>query len=116
MAANSSERVKQLIENFMTYHKKGLSIPEIADEFRLTSRTVYLHLQEIADLNGVDRTSLLTVPHRAHTMSSRVKKLHEDVNPIELQKDFAEMISVGNEVVSKIDTILNEESNNYNKT
>lgn len=109
MAANSSERVKQLIDNFMTYHNKGLSIPEIADEFGLTSRTVYLRLQEIADLNGVDRTSLLTVPHKPHVISSRVKKLHKDVNPVELQENFTEMISLGNELVSKIDTILNEE-------
>ena len=108
MAAKSSERVKQLIDNFMAFHEKGLSIPEIADEFGLTSRTVYLHLQEIADLNGVDRTSLLTIPHKPHIMSSKVKRLRSEVDPVELQNDFTEMISVGNELVSKIDTILNK--------
>lgn len=109
MAANSSERVKQLIQNFMTFHNKGLSIPEIADKFGLTPGTVYLRLQEIADLNGVDRTSLLTVPHKKHIVSSRVQKLRKEVDPVELQNNFTEMISVGNELVSKIDTILNEE-------
>lgn len=110
MATKRSERVTRLINNFMKYHNQGLSIFEIASKFQVTTRTIYANLQEIADLNGVDRDSLLMRVHKTHApRGQNPKKIHKELNMDELIKDYTDMISFGKNIISKIDTILEEE-------
>ncbi len=58
-----SERTKVMMENFMTDHNSGLTIPEIAEKYGLSTKTVYRQLDEIAALAGVSRDDLLQVVH-----------------------------------------------------
>jgi len=58
-----SERTKVMMENFMTDHRNGLNIPEIAEKYGLSRKTVYRQLGEIAELAGVTRDELLQVVH-----------------------------------------------------
>lgn len=110
MATKRSERVTRLINNFMKYHNQGLSTSEIASKFQVTTRTIYANLQEIADLNGVDRSSLLMYVHKPHApRGPNAKKVHKELNMDELIKDYTDMISFGKNIISKIDTILEEE-------
>jgi len=45
MAATIAERTYLVMKNFMRLHELGDSIPEIAQRYSLTSRTVYSHYQ-----------------------------------------------------------------------
>lgn len=66
MPFKQSERVSIMKENFMKLHNEGYTILEIADKYNIARRTIYSHLNEIAKENGVDRTSLLEIPHKKH--------------------------------------------------
>ena len=61
-----NERTLQMKAHFMELHRKGLTIPQIAKEYNLSTPTVYACLQEIADQAGVSRESLLERPHNKH--------------------------------------------------
>ena len=62
MAKRSSRTLKMMGE-FMALHNAGHSIPEIAKMTRVDFATIYRHLDEIAEQNGVTRESLLETPH-----------------------------------------------------
>ena len=51
MSKKASERVNLMKENFMRLHEEGKTIKEIANDFGITDRAVYLNLQSIADAN-----------------------------------------------------------------
>ena len=53
------ERTLQMMESFISLHNEGHDINEIAKMFNLAFSTVYKHLGEIAEKNGVTRESLL---------------------------------------------------------
>lgn len=57
-----TQRVQKLLDNFMELHNQGYSIPKIAEICGVDFSTVYSHLQEIADSNGVSRDELLRKP------------------------------------------------------
>ena len=61
-----NERSLKMMENFMSHHEAGLTIKEIAELYDLNVGTVYAHLGEIADREGVTRASLLKVVHAPH--------------------------------------------------
>lgn len=54
-----SKRVKDMKENFMRCHQEGLTIPQIAENFNVSSVTIYRTLEEISQKNNVNRESLL---------------------------------------------------------
>ena len=97
MAVQTTERVHVMMENFMELHEQGYSIPEIAEKFNLNSSTIYRHLQEIADANGVLREDLLQIVKvsfsRKHwnEQSKREKAtfeiLEQGLNSIEIEVD-----------------------------
>lgn len=84
----TTQRVKELKENFMQYHREGLGIPEISKRCNVTTTTIYKVLQEIADANGVERKELLERVHPPHNITSKVNRRQSYSNFQEI-KDFA---------------------------
>lgn len=108
--AKVSERVRVMKENFMILHDAGYSIPDIAKQYNLNYSTVYRCLQEIADTNNVSRESLLQIVRQK--TAERLYKEEEQkvkVNVAEMQVCFKQVEKNINGIISKIDTILEEE-------
>lgn len=61
----TNERTLRMMEEFIALHEEGLSIPEIAKHFDLSTTTVYTNLDKIAEKAGVTRESLLERPFEA---------------------------------------------------
>ena len=99
-----TQRVENLVKNFMLYHNDGYSICEIADVFEVDFSTVYKHLQEIADNNGVTRESLLVIPHSS--TSSHLPFYKEKINIEELKNSFIQLEADVDKVIENIDRIL----------
>ena len=93
-----TQRVEKLIKEFMGYHKQGLTVLEIAKIFDVDFSTVYKHLQQIADENGVTRESLLQKPFSSY--ASRPSYSKDKVDFEKLRTDF-------DNVEKGIDEILN---------
>lgn len=109
--SRESERMRVLKQNFMLLHQEGLSIPEIAGKFNVSFSNVYRVLQEIADSNGVTRESLLQIVR----IPSFEKELREErkrvsVNIEELRQGFQEAGSIIDQLMSKIETMIEEEN------
>lgn len=105
---NTSERVTLLKKNFMKHHDNGETIKQISNRYHVTTRHIYFILQEIADENNVTRESLLTTPHHEHLRRGSAKTSGQ-VKPEEVRKKFDTMISNAKTLISKIDSILQEE-------
>ena len=96
--AQATQRVKKLHKEFMHYHNQGYSVMEIAKIFDVDFSTVYKHLQQIADENGVTRESLLSNPVGSYP--SRATSSSEKVDFEKLRTDF-------DNAEKSIDEILN---------
>ena len=55
----TNERTLKMMESYVKLHNEGHSVKEIAKMFNLSPFTIYDHLGEIAENNGVTRESLL---------------------------------------------------------
>ena len=100
-----TQRVKNMKENFMDFHRQGMNIPQIADHCGITTTTIYHLLGDIAQENGFsDRTDLLERIHPKHVIT--VKGAHKSVadfdEVLSLAKDLDNQIS---ELIKKIDNI-----------
>ena len=76
--AKESERTYVMKQNFVQWFQEGLNIREIAEKCDLSRPTVYRHLQEIADMYGVDREAFLQIirtptPRQYDDEAKRVK-------------------------------------------
>lgn len=100
-----TQRVENLIKDFMLYHKKGYSIPEIAEIFKVDFSTVYNHLQEIAENNGFKSRDELLERIKS-TSSSHCSFRREKIDIKKLQNDFDKIESDINEIILEIDSIL----------
>ena len=100
-----TQRVEKLIKEFMQYHKNGYSILEIAKIFEVDFSTVYNHLQEIADANGVTRESLLERKSSTHESIHSIF-LKEKIDAKNLLADFEMVEKDLSGVIAKIDKIL----------
>lgn len=102
-----SERVLRMKQDFMRLHEEGYSIPEIAELYNLSGRTVYRHLQEIAEENGVKREDLLKVV-RVYKVerfwTNHASQVKVDVE--ELNDGFDKAKSTVGSLISMIDTML----------
>ena len=107
MATTYSERVNQLIEHFMEDHNQGLSVSEIADKHKVSTRTVYSHLNEIAKRNNRTREYLLQVPHKEHSSHSTTHKNIEKKKKI--RSDFEDILTASRDLAKQLDHILREE-------
>ena len=105
-----SEKVSRMIDNFMELHNQGYTIPQIAEKFKLSETTVRIHLQEIADNNGVSRDSLLQIVHSQHFMSKiRNSAQMEKEDPKELRRVFESAMNEVTELIKVIDKRLEGE-------
>ena len=105
------EKTMKFIKNFIAERESGLSIPEIADKYFISKRHAYNLLQEIADANGVTRESLLHRPNAPHASPLFVHRNGEEkVNIGEIRKEFQNIITSSNNIISKIDSILEEDA------
>ena len=99
-----TQRVRNLVNEFMTYHNEGYSINEIADFFDLHFTTVYANLEEIAQKNGVSRESLLVHPHTIS--SSHIPFKREKIDTDILISKFNLLSEEIDELISLTDTLL----------
>jgi len=110
--AKVSERVRRMMAEFIKRHNEGYTIPQIAKIYNLDSSTIYLHLQEIADANGVERRELLERPRNATTESfwqEEERKVRVDVEA--LKNGFSDVKSSIQGICNKIDKLLSQEEN-----
>lgn len=103
--ARKTQRVKHLMEDFMSLHNEGMTIPEIAVATQVDPSTIYKLLQEIADRNGVTREELLKVPHTAHTEHVRTCKEVEKVDVQEMQEEFMQLYNLIGSIIKKLDVL-----------
>lgn len=110
--ARESERMQVLKQNFMALHQEGFTIPEIADKFNVSFSHLYRSLQEIADANGVTRASLLQIvrtPSPERQLRDEHRQVRVDVE--ELRNGFQGAGNIMDQLLSKIEAILEEEKN-----
>lgn len=117
--AQHSSRTLKMMEDFMVLHNAGHSIPEIAKMTRVDFATIYRHLDEIAEKNGVTRESLLEVPHPNYSKRGKSKMtiyrlkgkmLHEMVKRGSTKADFcAKYQCTEDELIAQIRKILCED-------
>ena len=93
----------------MALHQQGYYIAEIAKKYELSPCTVYLHLQEIADANGVSRESLLQVVRTPSERQYKEEERRIQVNIEELKKGFSDLDESFQRLITTIDNILEEE-------
>lgn len=103
--AHRTQRVEKLMKEFMQYHNNGYSILEIAEIFHVTFATVYNRLQEIADLNGVSRESLLERDSSVHSTPHQLF-LKEKVDAQALLNGFNDVENNINKIIAEIDNML----------
>lgn len=110
MAATTSERVIIMKQNFMMWHEKGYTIPEIAEMHNLSFSCVYRHLQEIADENNTTREELLKLVRTVkgeRKWEQEARKVQIDVS--KMQQDFEDSIQAVDKILKTIGGILKEE-------
>lgn len=113
----TNERTLRMRNEFMELHFSGLSIPEIAKKFGLSTTSVYGSLDLIAEANGVTRESLLQRIHKEHAPFERIKdmplktmdpetfNLHCDLAIAEINKLLGEV----KEIIAENKNLLGEE-------
>lgn len=101
-----SERVLQMKQNFIELHYQGFSIPDIAKKFHVDNSTIYYHLQDIAEANGMTREDLLKVVKTSSRTYLRREEHVFKVDSAELMQNLANAkISISNSK-QKIDEII----------
>lgn len=107
--AKESERSQRMKKEFMMLHEQGLSIPEIAERFKLSADTVYRKLQEIAEANNVTRESLLQVVREPTERQYALEEQKTKVTVEELRRGFAEAGEKIDFLMKMLDDMINEE-------
>lgn len=113
--SKTSERMEQMKQGFLELRNAGKLFSEIAEVFGVSVWSIYDNLQEIADANGLSREDLLYRIHKPHVMSStsqKVKNVDKHLTVEELQKNFSDMLSITNYIISNIDKTLQSEKDN----
>ena len=93
MGRKKNESTLRMESEFMALHSQGMTIPQIAKKFNLTTTTIYSLLDDIAKQNGVSRESLLERVHPKHQMSSDCyREQLAAVNPIDYNTRYNEVM------------------------
>jgi len=103
-----SERTNVMKKQFMALHQDGYYIAEIAKKFELSPATVYRHLQEIADENGVSRHSLLQVVRTPTQRQFREEETRTRANIAELKKGLRDLDEAIQVIIDRLTIIKNE--------
>ena len=104
-----SERVKEMMKNFVPLHEEGFTIPEIAEKYSISDSTVYGHLDEIAEQNGyASRVDLLSRPrlHPTERLERADRIIRSKFEAVEQELEGA--ISSVENTIQAINTILTE--------
>lgn len=110
MAATIAERTYLVMKNFMRLHEQGYSIPEIAQRYSLTSRTVYYHLQEIADENNTTREALLRLVRTKKGEREWEREARKvKIDATEMQQEFETSIEAIDRLANQIEEIVKKE-------
>lgn len=107
MGPKQSARVEKMMENFLSLHNEGKEISEIAEMFQLSSSTIYLKLQEIADKEGTTREELLSRPHKKHVVTKQ-RKVVKSIDICELKKGFEDLQKDIDKILVNIDEAVAE--------
>lgn len=107
MGQKQSARVGQMMEKFLRLHNEGKEISEIAEMFQLSSSTIYLKLQEIADKEGITREELLSRPHKKHVVTMQ-RKVAKSIDICELKKGFEDLQKDIDGILVNIDEAIAE--------
>lgn len=113
--AKTSERVKLMKQGFLELRNAGKSFSEIAEIYSISQRSIYDHLQEIANENGLSREDLLYKIHKPHVISSsskNTKSVNNHLTPEELQQNFTDLLYITDHIISNIDQTLKNEKDN----
>lgn len=102
-----SQRVKEMLKNFMKYHDEGFTIPEIAKRFNVSPSTIYGYLPQIALDNNTTREELLSKPNAGNF--SKTTFYREKVDVKEIQNSFHKLDNDLDQLINSIDIILAEE-------
>ena len=97
---NKTQSVKDMMEQFMSFHKEGLTIGEIAKRFEISPCRIYGLLQQIADANGVERKELLERVHSPHILTSKPGARD--------RADFEEVDNIASELLTEIDNLIEQ--------
>ena len=82
------ESTLKMMEAYPELFSEGLTPEEIGKKFKLSKRTVYDHLAEVAAKMGVSRDSLLVRPVSKHTLSAKEKKSSTPVDVNEFRENL----------------------------
>ena len=91
-----NERTLQMMKAYMELRRQGFSHHEIADQFHLSPATVFRCLQEIADMEGVPRDSLLDDPNKGNHFCYNPKP----VTPVDVSGFRHHYEAISTEIVS----------------
>ena len=99
--AKTSTRVLEM--NFIQMQQNGKNIAEIASAFNLSTCTVYMRLQEIADENGISRKDLLQNDYPETRASAVSKSKSSEKNEIDVRDFCRGTLSTMNTAISKFE-------------
>ena len=110
MARTKEERTLKMRQDYVALRSAGMLPAEIADEFALSRTTVYRSLDDIAKEAGVERESLLQVPHCPHVSPNRATQTK--LEPLDLtnyRADRKETIAKMGALIARIDEDLEKQ-------
>ena len=108
-----SERTKVMMENFMTEHENGFSIYKIAEKYGLHYTTVYDHLEEIAEANGLSRDDLLQqVRTRVPDAVWQRRNAETKKSLATLQEEISKTMAATENLLNALTTLINEDKEN----
>lgn len=105
-----TERVQQMMQNFVRHWKDGLYVPQIAEKYGLSASTVYLRLAEIAESNGLTRDELLQRPKAAVPITSRDREKLDRAQFCQVNEELEQLIGLTKETLDELQQFLTEET------
>lgn len=109
-----TERVQQMMQNFVRHWKDGLYVPQIAEKYGLSASTVYLRLAEIAESNGLTRDELLQQPRTVPITSCNREKL-DRVQFDQVKEELEQLIGLTTETLDELQQFLKEKTDEAKK-
>ena len=107
--AKQTQRVRDMVDNYVALWKEGYTPRQIAKHFQVEPITVYRYLQEIADKNGYSREELLAQPkHSGPKATCECPMRKEAVNAEQLHDDFTQAKQAITSLIKKIDLMEEE--------
>lgn len=114
--AKPNERTLKMMESFMSLHREGHDVNEIAKMFGLSYSTVYKRLGEIAEKEGVTREELLEKVIVADHSGRNIEPL-KPIDRTQFNKNYQDAVASVDylkkeltKTIDKIDDFIKEET------